>query len=86
MENKPKVLMLVFKILYGGFDYEYIIDCELEAKAGDYLISDANILKGRDSWVNKQPMITITSVDDEKVNCLISSECVDGYFLIALDK
>ena len=45
MENKPKVLMLVFKILYGGFDYEYIIDCELEAKAGDYLISDANILK-----------------------------------------
>ena len=53
---------------------------------GDYLISDANILKDRDSWVNKQPMITITSVDDEKVNCLISSEYVDGYFLIALDK
>ena len=83
MENKPKVLMLVFKILYGGFDYEYIIDCELEAKAGDYLISDANILKGRDSWVNKHPLITITSVDDEKVNYLIPSEYVEGDFSVA---
>lgn len=78
MESKHRKPILLFKILYSGFDYEYIIDCELEAKVGDYLVSDANILKGRDSWVNKQPLITITSIDGEKVNYMVSSEYVDG--------
>ena len=59
----------------GGTDFSAIYP---EAKVGDYLVSDANILKGRDSWVNKQPLITITSIDGEKVNYMVSSEYVDG--------
>lgn len=70
--------MLNFKILYSGFDYEYLIECSLEPKVGEYLISDANIIKGKDNWVLKYPLITITSVENDKINFVVPSEYVEG--------
>lgn len=73
-------MKLNFKILFSGFDYEYRVVCKLEAKVGKYIISDAEIVKGKKSWVYEYPLITITSVEDDKVDYVIPGEYVEGDF------
>lgn len=72
--------LLLIKIEMSGFDYNNNVVHLMKAKTGEYIVSE-KVLVEYDKANYKYPplpMLTIKSVDSEKVEYLVSSEFVEG--------
>ena len=54
----------------------------MEAKVGEYILEDKTIVPLKNNSKEK-PLITITSVDNERVSYVVSSEFVEGNFPVS---
>lgn len=71
---KPIMNLSVFK---SGLDYNKRASCLMEAEVDEYIMANKIIVKC-DKGSREIPILTITSVDDEKMSYVVSSDYVEG--------
>ena len=81
-KSETSVPILLISAYRSGFDYNQRATCLMEAKIGEYILEDKVIVLLKNNSKEK-PLITITSVDDEKVTYVVSSEFVEGNSSVA---
>jgi len=69
---------LVVKIHSAGFDYNRWAMCMLPLEKGEYTLGGARKLRCEKGWKDSHPLITITSVDEDKMSFVVPSHYVDG--------
>ena len=72
--------LLLLKVHKSGFDYNNSATCMMKAKVGEYLmIGNELVEKDKQNLIYPpEPIITINTVDAEKVEYVVSSEFVEG--------
>lgn len=81
-KSETSVPILLIYVYRSGFDYNKRATCLMEAKVGEYILEDKTIVPLKNNSKEK-PLITITSVDNERVSYVVSSEFVEGNFPVS---